>query len=269
MTNKYEFIGNYIIRGKIRCLTGLHIGGNKEKLEIGGVDSPVIRNPQTKFPYIPGTSLKGKMRSLLEFSTGAVAQPHKGIEGNVSDAEEIVRIFGIGADDEKTDSSSSSGPTRLTVRDCNPDKATQERWKDLDSELLYTEYKPENTINRLTSAANPRFIERVVAGSEFNFEMIYGVYDMGETNTNEASQNDLKNILLGLRLLENSAIGQAGSRGYGKIEFKMIDPIFLKIDDYKNNTSKYQSAFVSIADNTKLKDLRSITLPYPISEDTA
>ena len=258
INNTYKFIGNYIIRGKIKCLTGLHIGGSKDKLEIGGVDSPVIRNPQTKYPYIPGSSIKGKMRSLLEFSTGALTS------GEVSTDEEIVRIFGIGADneykDKDKDKKTNSGPTRLTVRDCNPDQATIDQWKSLDTELLYTEYKAENTIDRLTAAANPRFIERVVAGSAFIFEMIYSVYDFGKGNAKEKSQEDLRNILLALRLLENSAIGKSGSRGYGKIQLELVDPILVTVDDYKTNSDKYKDSVKDIDEMGELKDLRSITL---------
>jgi CRISPR-associated protein Csm3 len=55
-----EFKENVIISGKIICNTGLHIGGSKEELEIGGTDAPVIIDPETRIPVIPGSSLKGK-----------------------------------------------------------------------------------------------------------------------------------------------------------------------------------------------------------------
>src|SRR3989339_341232 len=97
-----KFLANIIIRGKIECLTGLHIGGSKDKLEIGGVDSPVLRNPQNRMPYIPGSSLKGKLRTLLEYSMGVVSD-----NGDVSTDERIVRLFGIGADEKSKD----DGPT--------------------------------------------------------------------------------------------------------------------------------------------------------------
>lgn len=261
----YQFLGNYIIRGKIECLTGLHIGGSKEKLEIGGVDSPVIRNPRTKYPYIPGSSIKGKMRHLLEFSTGAVVNPDRGILGNVSKEEKIVRIFGIGAAEDKKDKESKNfGPTRLTVRDCNPDADTIEMWENLDSELLYTEYKPENTIDRLTAAANPRFIERVVAGSFFTFEMIYGVYNINEDDYKEKTQQDLNNLLGALRLLENSALGKSGSRGYGQIKFHIATPIFISSDDYIKGSDKYKQANEKLETLKKsdLKTLNDIQLTY-------
>jgi CRISPR-associated protein Csm3 len=260
-TNKiYEFKGNYILRGKIECLTGLHIGGSKEKLEIGGVDSPVIRNPQTKYPYIPGSSIKGKMRHLLEFSTGAVINPVQDKLGNVSKDEKIVRIFGIGADDKTEE----FGPTRLTVRDCNPDKTTIEMWENLDSELLYTEYKPENTIDRLTAAANPRFIERVVAGSQFTFEIIYSVYNINETDFVDKTNQDLQNLMLALRLLENAALGGSGSRGYGQIKLHLAEPTFVSGEDYKNGSENYKTANLPLENlnTTELKSLSEITLSY-------
>ena len=92
------FRGNLIIRGKVEALTGLHIGGSKEKMQIGGVDLVVIRHPTTQYPYIPGSSLKGKLRHLLEYATGGVNHPFLGQLGNVSVDQEIVRLFGIGAE---------------------------------------------------------------------------------------------------------------------------------------------------------------------------
>jgi CRISPR-associated protein Csm3 len=259
-TNKaiYQFLGNYIIRGKIECLTGLHIGGSSDKLEIGGVDAPVIRNPHSKYPYIPGSSIKGKMRHLLEFSTGAVTNPVKGKLGNVSKSENIVRIFGIGADDKDNDKTLGDfGPTRLIVRDCNPDETTIKMWRDLDSELLYTEYKPENTIDRLTAAANPRFIERVVAGSNFTFEMIYSVYNINEENHQESTQRDLENLSEALRLLESSALGKSGSRGYGQIKFHIAEPLFITSEDYKKGSDKYKKANEDLK-TLKKKDLKTL-----------
>ncbi|KAF5430047.1 CRISPR-associated protein Csm3 [Candidatus Methanomarinus sp.] len=63
-----QFQGNLVITGKILCETGLHIGGVSESIEIGGLENIVIRDPKTGLPFIPGSSLKGKMRSLLELS---------------------------------------------------------------------------------------------------------------------------------------------------------------------------------------------------------
>ncbi len=283
MSKDIQFIGNYIIRGKIECLTGLHIGGSKEKLEIGGVDSPVIRNPQNKYPYIPGSSLKGKMRHLLEFSTGAVTNPIKNL-GDVSKSEHIVRIFGIGADDNKDKADNNGqkedkklspeeklaedikkakfGLGRLIVRDCKPDEATIRMWNNMDSELLYTEYKPENTIDRLTAAANPRFIERVVEGSQFYFEMVYGVYKMYPAeNAADAADKDLENILWAMRLLEKSTLGKSGSRGYGNIQFHVATPVFVSVDDYKTGQGNYREA-EKPTEELDLQPLSEIKLKY-------
>lgn len=252
--NIIGFKANLILKGKIKCLTGLHIGGSKDKLEIGGVDSPVLRNPHTRHPYIPGSSIKGKLRYLLEYSTGAVTKPINNRLGDVSMANEIVRIFGIGANEkEDIKDLETVGPTRLIVRDCNPDQSTIDMWENVDSELLYTEYKPENTIDRLTSAANPRFIERVVAGSFFDFEMVYSVYyttdNAGEERAN--TEKDLKNLLQAIRLLENSALGKAGSRGYGQIKLYLQKPIWVTAQDYQDNTPNYQEASKKVPDTTK------------------
>jgi CRISPR-associated protein Csm3 len=233
------FKANIIIRGKIELLTGMHIGGSKDKMEIGGVDSPVIRNPQNRLPYIPGSSIKGKLRTLLEYCLGVVDK-----EGKVSNDERIIRIFGISADDNR-----EMGPTRLIVRDAIPDRKTIEMWEKMDSELLYTEYKPENTINRITAAANPRFIERVVAGSKFNFEMVFGIYKMNENDNDEIIKQDLSNLFQAMRLLEHSFLGGSGSRGYGKIKFHLLPVTVVLNQEYKNPGEKYKESLIDIDQN--------------------
>lgn len=256
LTN-FQFKANLILRGKINCLTGLHIGGSKEKLEIGGIDSIVVRSPRTDYPYIPGSSIKGKMRHLLEYFTGAVNDPiivstnkdwsaeetHRHNLGNVSKAAEIVRLFGIGAnerDEKKNLGLEKLGLSRLVVRDAHPDNKTiKEIWSALGSDAFYTEYKAENTIDRLTSAANPRFIERVVEGSKFDFEMVYTVFDFGEEDFVKKVNEDIDLLLVGLRLLESSALGKSGSRGYGKINFELADPIWVDQQGYKTASPEW------------------------------
>ena len=257
LTN-FQFKANLILRGKINCLTGLHIGGSKEKLEIGGIDSIVVRSPRTDYPYIPGSSIKGKMRHLLEYFTGAVNDPiivstnkdwsaeetHRHNLGNVSKAAEIVRLFGIGAnerDEKKNLGIEKLGLSRLVVRDAHPDNKTiKEIWSALGSDAFYTEYKAENTIDRLTSAANPRFIERVVEGSKFDFEMVYTVFDFGEEDFVDKVNEDIDLLLVGLRLLESSALGKSGSRGYGKINFELADPIWVDQQGYKTASPAWE-----------------------------
>ena len=238
---KIEFLGNIILRGKIEVLTGLHIGGSKEKLEIGGVDSPVIREPFTQYPYIPGSSLKGKLRTLLAYHLGKADQdPPKNSE--YDEKSPLQRIFGVAA--EVGGSTKGLGPTRLIVRDSHPDTSTIEMWKNMDSELIYTEYKPENTINKITSAANPRFLERVVKGSKFNFELIYGFYTL--SNVEHQDTEFFKDLVLSMKLLEHSTLGGSGSRGYGKISFKLEEPYLLKKRDYEQATDTFKNSLKSI-----------------------
>ncbi len=242
-----KFIGNFIIRGRFRCVTGLHIGGSKEKMEIGGVDSPVIRDPRTNFPFVPGSSLKGKLRSLLEYGLGKVDE-----NGEVSTETIIVRLFGIGADrkDKKQPKPifipnlEKIGPSRLIVRDCHATEETKNWWQGLDTELPYTEYKSENFINRITAAANPRFIERVPADSQFEFEMVYTVYDMGLVGVDymKDASDDIENLRMALLMLEHNFLGKSGSRGYGKIKFEYANSVWLKKEDYKSDIAKVEAA---------------------------
>lgn len=278
-----EFVGNFILRGKFECLTGLHIGGSKEKLDIGGVDSPVIRDPRTRFPYVPGSSLKGKLRSLLEYGLGVVPverNKKRDIEaGGVSDDSDIVRLFGLGADQKENaqkdpnDPLFNIGPSRLVVRDSHPDKHTQTWWEKLDSELQYTEIKSENGINRITSAANPRFIERVAAGSRFEFEMVYSVFKISEKDEAaalEAAKGDLDNLRMALLMLEHNFIGKSGSRGYGRVQFHLTDPVWIANKDYKSGNGNFQNAATPMPTELDgLKRLGDITFAIPASTNTA
>jgi len=220
-----KLLGNVIIKGRIQTLTGLHIGASREVLEIGGVDKPVLRDPASREPYIPGSSLKGKMRMLTEFAEHRIKPNNKG-EGKPCECGNcmVCIIFGNAADKTR------SGPTRLTVRDAYPTPATLDMWARVESELLFTEYKGENSIDRITSAANPRFFERVVPKSEFELEMVYSVFDFQGTD----DIAHLKYVFQALQLLEHSALGGHGSRGYGKVAFKLASPFVFSVEDYRH-----------------------------------
>lgn len=191
------------ITGIIEVKTGLHIGGDDSFSAIGSVDSPVVRDPLTRDPIIPGSTLKGKMRSLLarEFGTTPLA----GVRGLESDCAEIKRLFGSS---EKGSDAAGTGMqmSRLQFSDCflTNKKALPQIFEN----------KFENTIDRLTSVANPRQIERVVRGSEFSFELIYNVESLDEV------KEDFENIAKAIDLLENDYLGGGGSRGNGRVLFK-------------------------------------------------
>src|SRR5580693_427687 len=67
---KLQLIGKLILSGDLHCETGLHIGAGKGSLEIGGADNPVVKDA-FGVPYVPGSTLRGRLRSLLEQSSGA------------------------------------------------------------------------------------------------------------------------------------------------------------------------------------------------------
>lgn len=207
---------NYkILKGKIICLTGLHIGGSSEKIEIGGIDNPIIRDPITDLPYIPGSSIKGKMRALLEWKYGKVST-----DGEVHKCKQkdcfICKIFGSSAGEE-----TMAGPTRLIVRDAYLTDESKEKLKKLKEEkgLPYAEEKTENTINRISAKANPRHMERVPAGIEFNFEIVYRIFEDDENDKND--EESFKYVEEAIELLQKDCLGGSGSRGYGKIKIEI------------------------------------------------
>jgi CRISPR-associated protein Csm3 len=225
-------IGQKKITGQIVVKTGLHIGASNDKVEIGGMDNPIIRNPLTREPYIPGSSIKGKMRSLLEWKFDLV-QKSGGKPCFCGEPDcPICRVFGSANSSKNSDNAKNRGPSRLIVRDA---KLAPE-WSDkfLKEGKPIIEEKSENSLNRITAEANPRPIERVVPGVAFDFEIVYRIIDTDDGGSTD-EKNFEKVVKEGLRLLQNDYLGGGGSRGNGRIEF-----VGLKVQDIneKNETTE-------------------------------
>lgn len=202
-----RLIKKIIYTGTITLKTGLHIGGTNAALNIGGPDKFVVRNPINNIPYIPGSSLKGKMRALVEIVTGCVSA-----KGGASEDPDSIsgRLFGVatGRDNNR--------PSRLIVRDAELDVSNPAMFENTD--LPYTESKTEAAIDRITAIANPRTFERVPAGAQFKLNMVLNVFE-GE------DEQQLKDTLkLAIRLLQDDYLGGHGSRGYGQVEIKLDNP---------------------------------------------
>lgn len=197
-----------IYTGTITLKTGLHIGGTNASLNIGGPDKFVVRNPITNIPYIPGSSLKGKLRSLVEIYTGFVTVNKKGDVGPTNDSSNIVgMLFGTAGDGD------DKHPSRLIVRDAELDVSNKEMFSNTD--LPYTESKTEVAIDRVTAKANPRTFERVPAGAQFKLNMVLNVFK-GEDET--ALKATIKQAI---KLLEDDYLGGHGSRGYGQVKIDL------------------------------------------------
>lgn len=195
--------GKLIITGKIETKTGLHIGGTAETLKIGGSDNPVIRDKNGKV-FIPGSSLKGKIRSLLEIKDGKYVTTNKDEAQPCNCGKtdcHICMLFGPHKSDNIKE------PPRVILRDAYL------KLDDGKTIYDYLETKPENVIDRLKGTAQPRFIERVVAGTEFEYEVIFNIYK-------DKDKELIKKFIEGMKLLEDDYLGGSGSRGYGKIKFK-------------------------------------------------
>lgn len=224
-----KLTGKIFIEGKIKAVTGLHIGGSKTALDIGGIDLNVIKTSEG-VPYIPGSSLKGKLRSLLAREYGS--------ESVNSDNDTIKEIFG-----ESPTRNSEGKVTRLIVRDSFIEEKIKKNMESKNGdfselELEYTEGKWENTIDRKSgTAGNPRQIERVPAGAEFTFELVYNVYD------DKKKDEHMKNIIKAMRLLEDDYIGGSGSRGYGKIKFEDVKFNEKTIDIYSKDNNKIDATY--------------------------
>jgi CRISPR-associated protein Csm3 len=237
-------IGRAVISGRIRVLTGLHIGAGKDSVEIGGIDNPVVRHPNTRLPYIPGSSIKGRLRYIMEWAFGKinVRKNNRGEwygdvwgfgEEKPEPTDSVLRIFGVAGK-----GAWYGGPTRLLVRDA----FLTDKWKEKAKEPTFTivEEKNEVAIDRIAGKAMDgrlRTTERVPAGVEFDLAMIFRLFDMSpleaqlgqkfkapgrerEYTGAELEYRDLAWLLQGLAFLEEEALGGSGSRGYGRIRFE-------------------------------------------------
>jgi len=210
-------MGQELLKGKLKIIatlkleTGLHIGGSSDFAPIGAVDSTFIRDPFTKQPIIPGSSLKGKIRSLLRRNEGALNLQQESVC--------VQRLFGAGAAGDEV------LPARLQFFDVKMTEESVEELNKLDMDTYLGEVKFENTINTLTGMANPRQIERVPAGAVFAFQLMYNIADPTQV------EEDMQKLAEGIQLLQWDYLGGHGSRGYGRVCFANWDVTFFSCGD--------------------------------------
>src|ERR1700684_2093604 len=225
-----KFIGKLLLEGELHCETGLHVGAGKGSLEIGSSDNPAMKDAFGR-PYIPGSSLRGRLRSLLEQSSGLAIpselvylSKRRGQEVRIHQSDrpddEICILFGrnSGRMDRvqgETLDTTQATPARLAVFDAplDPESITAQMRENLDDEL--TEVKSENAIDRITSQANPRTLERVPAGARFKTRLVMDVLCPEDREL-------LPRVVEGLRLLEDDSLGGGGSRGNGRVALSAL-----------------------------------------------
>lgn len=207
-----------IIKAELKLLTGMHIGKSNDFAPIGAVDSVIITDPLTKQPIIPGSTLKGKLRTMLAKleADGPILNTHN------KDNNIIKRLFGA-SEPEIVES-------RLQFYDIFMSNA--EELKNKETDLLYTEIKFENTINRTTAIANPRQLERVPAGAKFAFKLVYNC------ENEEDLKEDIENLAKALKMIQLDYIGGSGTRGYGKIAFSNFEAECADLTDTKIDISE-------------------------------
>ena len=242
MTKTANLYGRVFIECEIETKTGLHIGGAESSLSIGGVDNVIIRDPLSGRPYVPGSSLKGKMRSQMEKFHGLSQNQRIGRDVYIhtcKSAEEyagcvVCHIYGVPGE---ADFSTS---TRLVVRDVQLTEKSVAKLNAAKTDLPFTEVKWEAAIDRVTSAATPRQMERVPAGAVFGpAEMVYSIYEPADIGRFE-------NVVEGMQLLEDDYLGGSGSRGSGKVVFRDIHVYARARGNYDKKRPFRQEPFESL-----------------------
>ncbi len=214
-----KLIYKIIQKGTLILESGLHIGDSKESADIGGVDSPVVRRKDNNEPYIPGSSLKGKIRSLLEVASGENANSK--FQNYNTD---IGKLFGAAGDNGR--------PSRILVRDAYIQAASAKKLRESNyTDMPYTEIKFENVINRIDGKAeHPRQQERVPAGTIFNIEFVINIMAKDANEANQLKDKYLKLLKTGIDLLEKDYLGGSGSRGYGQVKIALEKEEVIDID---------------------------------------
>ena len=253
--------GKIFLQGTINARTGLHIGGNSGELDIGGIDNPVIRNAFNRQPYIPGSSLRGKMRGLLDRHFNNALDKRVGRDVRVHECQtpgdysgcHVCQVFGVAP---IRDLRGKTLPTRLIVRDTFLTPESLEALDRADTDTDFTEIKTEVAIDRITSAATPRQQERVPAGAIFGpFQIIHSLYTQNGNGNGNQIQDEIRffdTVLKGMELLEDDYLGGAGSRGSGQIAFENLTMTFKSRECYE----KADVAPTPIAENADIKALR-------------
>ncbi len=208
-------VGHKILNGTLVCLSGVRIGASRDSMEVGGIDNPIIRHPITHLPYIPGSSLKGKVRSLLEQKYCSERVMSTGTPCNCGESTcKVCVVFGCG------DPAASKTPTRAIFRDCNLTENSKQILEEARRDLgvFYSETKTEVVIDRRTVKAHDRIgrrnTERIPEGTELDFEIVLRVFE------GDPVDQYVQFIKEGITLLENDTLGGSGTRGYGKVKVK-------------------------------------------------
>ena len=188
--------GKILIHCSLIVRTGMHIGDSSAFSAIGAVDSQVIRDPWSGLPIVPGSSLKGKLRTLLARS---ISGDIRNMPSFDRDDERVKRLFG---------SASPVHASRLQFADCFVSNVAEMR------RVGITEVKAENGINRADSVANPRFIERVSRGTIFDVNIVYDIEDDSQV------REDLELLAKGMKLLQLDYLGGHGTRGSGRVSLR-------------------------------------------------
>ena len=254
MTRAPRLVGKVIVTAELKVLTGLRIGAATSALEIGGLDNPVLRDPLTRAPYVPGSSLKGKLRSLLTkihnlelHQLGRVGLHWCKSPGDYATCL-VCATFGQfpSGPGRGEEYSSFVTPARLAVRDARllprleihePSGMRQASWDnpEIETDLPYTEVKTEVALDVITAASNPRQMERVPPGAIFESELLFTVYRSDDgTIDPEMEKKRLREVLAAMRMLEDDYLGSSGTRGYGKVKFQRVQVYWRPVEYYRD-----------------------------------
>ncbi len=271
--------GKVVVSAEMLALTGLRVGAAASGLDIGGVDQPVLREPITNEPYVPGSTLKGKMRSLLTKAHGLPLQElvQRPVQVRLHWCTDeaayrrclVCPTFGQFPSGPRGARFDFVTPTRLIARDARLGPELQvvedgvpsrKRWKEVETDLPYSEVKVEVVLDVVTAASNPRQMERVPPGAIFDTELLFSVYRADANDIDpELEQKRLREVIAAMRLLEDDYLGSSGTRGYGKVKFQRIKVAWRHLEYYRDPLGNPEQ---KLWEGEELSDLLSVYEEY-------
>lgn len=223
------FVKKIFLNGTIELLTGLHISSFNENFSLGIIDYATMRDPITHQPFIPGSSIKGKLRALLE----NCAQTEDNGDSNPT---VIGLLFGMPA------KHAGATPARAIFRDAQLTEESKGVTLPF-ADLPYTEIKKEASIDRTTGQARPMLVERIPPGLTFVFDVIVTIYE------DDPEDQLLQTLFQGLELLQDDYLGGRGSRGYGAVKLHITSIKVKDKDSYTTGSSASDYTDISIPES--------------------
>lgn len=189
-----------LIEACLTTVSSLYIGAGADREAGGSRDLPVLRNALDDMPIVPGSSLRGRMVTLLK------AHCPDAIAGEETAAQALAILFGT-----------PGKRSALSFWDCQPEVPWA--YEHRAAGLALTHWRSEQA-----PMPDKRLVfrrrELISAGVRFRFRLT--LLAAQAENAGLPTQAALDRVRQGLLLMEQHGIGGATVRGFGRVAFSDV-----------------------------------------------